>query len=233
MRSALYAILVAALVMGVVACSKETSTNADSLQPRTATEAPVADNVKPEPTPEPKSELQPRPAPVPMTTIAAGTRLRVALIDPVSSDKSHAGDQFMASLTEPVIVDGKTVLKKGTKVRGRVVDAKDSGRVKGRASIELTLTQIVRDGHKTINISTKPYSEVAESTKKRDAGIIAGGAGLGAAIGAIAGGGKGAAIGAGVGGGAGTGTVLATKGKEIRFAPEHPLSFTLANSIQL
>src|SRR5262245_34133322 len=206
MRSALYAILVAALVMGVVACSKETSTNADSLQPRT-TEAPVADEVKPEPKPEPKSELQPRPAPVPMTTIAAGTRLRVALIDPVSSDKSHAGDQFMASLTEPVIVDGKTVLKKGTKVRGRVVDAKDSGRVKGRASIELTLTQIVRDGHKTVNISTKPYSEVAESTKKRDAGIIAGGAGLGAAIGAIAGGGKGAAIGAGVGGGAGTGTV--------------------------
>jgi hypothetical protein len=231
MRSALYAILVAALVMGVVACSKETSTNADSLQPRNAPEAPVADNVKPpEPKPEPKQELKPRPATI---TVAAGTKLRVALIDPVSSDKSHAGDQFMASLAEPVIVDGKTVLAKGTKIRGRVVDAKDSGRVKGRASIELTLTQIVRDGHKTINISTKPYSEVAESTKKRDAGIIAGGAGLGAAIGAIAGGGKGAAIGAGVGGGAGTGTVLATKGKEIRFAPEHPLSFTLANSVQL
>jgi hypothetical protein len=230
MRSALYAILVAALVMGVVACSKETSTNADSLQPRSTPEAPVADNVKPEPKPEPKQELKPRPAPI---TVAAGTKLRIALIDPVSSDKSHAGDPFMASLAEPVIVDGKTVLAKGTKVRGRVVDAKDSGRVKGRASIELTLTQIVRDGHKTINISTKPYSEVAESTKKRDAAMIAGGAGLGAAIGAIAGGGKGAAIGAGVGGGAGTGTVLATKGKEIRFAPEHPLSFTLANSIQL
>src|SRR5262247_2763397 len=229
MRSACYVIIVAALVMGVVACSKETSTNADSLQPRSAAEAlpeaPVADKVNP----EPKSDLKPRPAPI---NIAAGTKLRVALIDPVSSDKSHAGDQFMASLTEPVIVDGKTVFAKGTKVRGRVVDAKDSGRVKGRASLELTLTQIVRDGHKTINISTKPYSEVAESTKKRDAAVIAGGAGLGAAIGAIAGGGKGAAIGAGVGGGAGTGTVLATKGKEIRFAPEHPLSFTLAGAIE-
>src|SRR5499425_3181336 len=88
MRRALYAIIVAALVMGVVACSKETSTNADSLQPRSGAEAPVADNVKPEPKTEPeaKSELKPRPAP---TTIAAGTKLRVALIDPVSSDKSH------------------------------------------------------------------------------------------------------------------------------------------------
>ena len=63
--------------------------------------------------------------------------------------------------------------------------------------------------------------------------IIGGGAGIGAAIGAIAGGGKGAAIGAAVGGGAGTGTVLATRGKEIRLEPEHPLSFTLASSVQL
>jgi hypothetical protein len=94
------------------------------------------------------------------------------------------------------------------------------------------LTEIVRS-NKSINIATKPYTAVAESTKKRDAAIIGGGAGLGAAIGAIAGGGKGAAIGAGVGGGAGTGTVLATKGKEIQFAPEHLLSFTLESSVQI
>ena len=47
-----------------------------------------------------------------------------------------------------------------------------------------------------MSISTKPYSQVAEATKKRDAEIIGGGAGIGAVIGAIAGGGKGAAIGA-------------------------------------
>jgi len=93
--------------------------------------------------------------------------------------------------------------------------------------------QIVREEGNSINISTKPYTTVAESTKKRDAEIIGGGAGVGAAIGAIAGGGKGAAIGAAIGGGAGTGTVLATKGKEIRFGVEHPLSFTLANPIEM
>ena len=105
--------------------------------------------------------------------------------------------------------------------------------MKGRASIELTLTEIMRGNGDSLNIATKPYSAVAESTKKRDAAIIGGGAGVGAAIGAIAGGGKGAAIGAAVGGGAGTGTVLATKGKEIHYSPETRIPFTLTTSIEI
>lgn len=224
MTRTLHLMLVAALLIGAVACSKEPSTNADSLAgpaagtPAASAPAAVVDKVKPEPEPA--------------ITIPAGTKVRVALLEGVSSDKSRSGDTFMASLVEPIVLNGKTVLSKGTKVRGRVVDAVGSGRVKGRASLSLTLTQIVHDG-KSVNISTKAYTAVAENTKKRDAGIIAGGAGLGAAIGAIAGGGKGAAIGAGIGGGAGTGTVLATKGKEIRFAPEHLVSFTLAKPIEI
>jgi len=171
--------------------------------------------------------------PAPKLTIPAGSRLRVALIDGVSTTKNSAGDHFLVSLAEPVIVDGKTVLQKGSKLRGSVVDVKESGRVKGRASIQLTLTEIIRNNGKSVPVSTKPFTAVAESTKKRDAGIIAGGAGLGAAIGAIAGGGKGAAIGAGVGGGAGTGTVLATKGKDIKYAPETRLTFTLSAPVEL
>lgn len=218
MKRILHAISVAALCM-TAACSNDPSTTSadNSLQPRNVAAAVVADKVKP----------------APRVTVPAGSKIRVALLDAVSSDKSRAGDQFLASLTEPVVVDGKTVLEKGTKVRGRVVDAEESGRVKGRASLELTLTEIVRKEGKAISISTKTYTAVAQSTKKRDAAIIGGGAGLGAAIGAIAGGGKGAAVGAAVGGGAGTGTVLATKGKEIHYGPEHLLSFTLTNSFEI
>jgi hypothetical protein len=218
MRRTVYVAAVAALSIGLAGCSTEPSTtSADSVPPKSVSPPPVAKEYKPEP----------------RITVPAGTKLRVALLDAVSSDKSEAGDQFMASLTEPVVVDGKTVFAKGTKVRGRVIEAAESGRVKGRAMLELTLTQVVRNEGKSLSISTKPYTVVAEPTKKRDTAIIGGGAGVGAAIGALAGGGKGAAIGAAVGGGAGTGTVLATKGKEIRFGPEHPLSFTLAASIQI
>jgi hypothetical protein len=131
------------------------------------------------------------------------------------------------------VVGGRTVLAKGTKVHGRVVEAKESGRVKGRASIELKLTEIVRKDGKSVDISTKTYSALAPATKKRDAAIIGGGAGLGAVIGALAGGGKGAAVGAAVGGGAGTGTVLATKGKEVRYGAETRLVFTLASPAEI
>src|SRR5262249_2351344 len=139
--------------------------------------------------------------------VPAGTKLRVVLLQPISSDKSRRGDSFLASLAEPVVIDGKTFFPRGTKIRGHIVDAKESGRVKGLASLKLTLTEIVRDEGEFINISTRPYIAVAESTKKRDAAIIGGGTGVGAAVGAIAGGGKGAAIGAAAGAGVGTGTV--------------------------
>ena len=85
----------------------------------------------------------------------------------------------MASLTDPVVIDGKTVLAKGMKVRGRVVDVNESGRVKGRASIQLKLTDIIRDNASDVAISTKTFSAVAQNTKKRDAEIIGGGAGIG------------------------------------------------------
>jgi hypothetical protein len=164
--------------------------------------------------------------------IPAGTLLKVALLDPVDSNTSSAGDPFLANLSEDVTRDGVMLLQKGTQVRGRVVDAEGSGRVKGLASIHLKLTEIIQ-GDRTIAITTDTYAATADSQQGRDAGVIAGGAGVGAVIGAIAGGKKGAAIGAATGGGAGTGVVLATKGKEIHYGPETRLNFTLTNSVQL
>jgi len=219
MKRIVYLFSIATLAASLTGCNKQPAASADSTNltsKPSASAAPAADKERPE------SKI----------VVPAGTRLRVALTDAVSSDRSRAGDSFMGVLAEPIVIDGETVFEKGTKVRGLVVDAKGSGRVKGRASIRLTLTEIVRAGD-PLNISTKPYSAVAESTKKRDAAIIGGGAGLGAAIGALAGGGKGALIGAGIGGGAGTGTVLATKGKEIHYSPETRIPFTLDHSVEI
>ena len=164
--------------------------------------------------------------------IPSGTHLRVSLIDPLGTDTNSAGDRFLASMAESVVIDGTTVLQKGTKVRGRVAEVEDSGRVKGLASIQLVLTDIMQ-GDEIIAITTETFGATADSSKTRDGEIIAGGAGIGAAVGAIAGGKKGAAIGAVTGGGAGTGVVLVTKGKEIHYAPETLLDFTLAKSVQM
>ena len=220
MRSIFHLLVIATLAASLIGCDRQPPVNADS------TDSPSAA------VPDKQAAVPHKQVPEPKIVVPAGTRLRVALTNAVSSDKSRPGDSFMGVLAEPVVIDGQTVLEKGTKVRGRVVEAKGSGRVKGRAVLQLTLTEIVRTGN-SLNVSTEPYSAIAESTKKRDAAIIGGGAGAGAAIGALVGGGKGALIGAGVGGGAGTGTVLATKGKEIRYSPETRIPFTLARSVEI
>ena len=168
----------------------------------------------------------------PAITLPAGTPLRVVLQTGVGSDTSAPGSEFSAVLADPVVIDGRTVLEKGAAVVGRVTDVKKSGRVKGRASISLTLTSLVRD-NKNIPIATQTYVGVARSTRKRDVAVIGGAAGVGAAIGAIVGGGKGAATGAVIGGAGGTGTVLATRGADVHFPPESRLRFVLANAINV
>jgi hypothetical protein len=179
----------------------------------------------------PKADPEPPPAPkVVSYTIPAGTELVVTTSNSLNSGKNNAGDQFEGSLALPVNVDGKTVLEKNAKIVGKVVDAEGSGRVKGRATMKLALTGVEYNG-KIVPITTETFFQEAEATKGRDAAVVGGGAGLGAAIGAIAGGKKGAATGAVIGGAAGTGTVLATKGKEVEFPAESKLTFSLSDSL--
>jgi hypothetical protein len=82
-------------------------------------------------------------------------------------------------------------------------------------------------------METNTLTFEADASTKDDAAKIGAGAGIGAAIGAIAGGGKGAAIGAVIGGGAGTATVMATRGKEVEFPAEHELTFKLERDLQI
>jgi hypothetical protein len=173
-----------------------------------------------------------KPAPPPKIIVPAGTALHVRLKEGVSASKSDPGTEFSATLSDPVVVNGKTVLPQGANVIGRVVDAKESGRVKGRASLSLVLTSVSHNG-KSVPVETQTYVGVAKSTKKRDAGVIGGAAGVGAVIGAIAGGGKGAATGAAIGGAGGTGAVLATRGEDVHYPPETRLTFVLSRVAEL
>ena len=227
------------IALTFVGCSpnqpSDASATATPNQPTAAAPAPKAASNSPAAAPA-RAVERPAPPPVPAAppkvTVPAGTDLTVIMIDSVSSKTNNAGDEFLASLAAPLVVGGKTVLDKGTKVRGRVIDAEGSGRVKGLANIRLALTGIV-DGAKTIPIVTKPFVAEAEGTKGRDAAMAGGAAGVGAAIGAITGGKKGAGVGAIVGGAAGTGAVLATKGKEVEFGSESKVTFTLDKDAEL
>jgi hypothetical protein len=168
----------------------------------------------------------------PKITLPSGTSLSVVLQQGVGTDSSSPGAMFSAVLADSVLIDGKTVLEKGSPVAGRVVDVQKAGRVKGKATLSLALTSVEHEG-KPVQIETRTYVGVAKDNKKRDVAMIGGGAGIGAAIGAIAGGGKGAATGAAIGGAGGTGAVLATRGDDLHYPPESRLNFVLSKPVDL
>lgn len=163
-------------------------------------------------------------------TVPDGTVLHVTVDETISSKSSHAGESFAASVSQPVIVDGKTVIPRGARAVGRVVDVKESGRLKGVAQLAVTLTSL-EVGGKSYDIETSTFSSAGKNHNKRNLGFIGGGAAGGALIGGLAGGGKGALIGSAVGAGAGTAGAAATGKKDIAIPAETPLSFRLMRPV--
>ena len=164
-------------------------------------------------------------------TLPAESEVSVRLIDSISTETNEAGDTFLASLAEPLMVNGMTLFPKDTSVSGKIITLTEPGRVSGVASISLKLTEIQPKKGNPVSLETQPLSETAKAEKKKDAAIIGGGAAIGTVIGAIAGGKKGAAIGAIAGGGGSTGYVLATKGKQLKYPSETLMTFKLAEPL--
>jgi hypothetical protein len=163
--------------------------------------------------------------------IPSGTPVAVRLLHAVSSASARSGESFEAELADPVVVDGHTAFAKSARVRGRVVAAKSSGRLKSPGYLRLSLDAIQTADGKWADIHTTSVSAKGKGHGKRNVTLIGGGAGLGALIGGLAGGGKGAAIGAGVGAGAGTAGAYATGKKDVAFGAERKLTFKTTEDV--
>jgi hypothetical protein len=166
----------------------------------------------------------------PALVIPASTRIRVRLGDTLDTKDSHPGERFSAYLDDPIVSGDRVVIPKGTLFRGHVIEAKRSGRLRGRAYLGVTLDSFRLHGV-TYAIATGADVQSSSSHKKRNAIAIGGGSGGGAAIGAVAGGGVGALIGAGAGAVAGTTGAFITGRKNVKLPVETPLVFSLRHPV--
>lgn len=222
-RNWLFAILIAALLVfaGCSGSNNSEQQNAENMSGNPPTTS----------TTEHKPGLMQR-AMAKNVNVPAGTIITVHLGSTISTKTAHAGDNFTATVAEPVTVDGKTVIPSGANASGTVTDSKGMGHFKGGALLAITLNSVDVNGS-TYQVQTSASEHSVAGKGKRSAVVIGGGAGLGALIGGLAGGGKGAAIGAAAGAGAGTAGAAFTGNKDIVLPAESAVSFKLLQPVQV
>ena len=167
--------------------------------------------------------------------VPSNTTIPLELRSALNSRTAYAGQAIYCDTIYPIVVSNRVVIPVGSYVKGRVTQVTRPGRVKGKAQLglrfdEITLPNgVTRALRATLsgfggsgNEGFKPNEGKiqGESSKGKDAEVIAVSGAEGAGIGSVAGiSGGHSGVGAGVGGAAGAlgglVYVLATRGKEI------------------
>ena len=192
-----------------------------------ATTFPIADvadveftarKLPPAPAPDPAAA----PAPI---TVPAGTVLSVLLTQAIDVDVAQAGMTFRALLDDPVMLGGRVVIPRHAAVLLQAAKVEQAGNFKGADRIILKANSVTFGGRR-YDIVTSQVEQKGGGEGKKTRRKVLGGAGLGAAAGAIIGGGTGAAIGAAAG--TATGAIVSSQGTEHLTLPaETRLQFTL------
>jgi hypothetical protein len=200
-------------------------------KPVSPSQGPAATGAAPAPAPAPEPPPPPPPPPPRRYTFAADMPIGIYTTSTLSTKANKSGEPFRATLAQAVRVGDWVIAKEGATVEGVIVESDPGGKVKGVASLSVALRSLRLADGRTIDLATNTITQEAKTSKGKDAKKIGIGAGVGAAIGAIAGGGKGAAIGAAVGGGAGTAASLATHGEPATLPSESLLTFVLTSPV--
>jgi hypothetical protein len=166
-----------------------------------------------------REEVEPAMEPSMSATVPPGTRIIVRTRETLDSRRHRAGHMFTASLEGDLVADGKTLAPHGSTVYGRLSEARGSGRMVGKSSLTLEITDIMID-NRPHSVTTGSLKAVTEDTAARTVGTTA----RTAAIGGLIKGSKGAKTGAKVG----VGLSIVTSGNQIYIPGGTLLEFTLS-----
>src|ERR1700675_2746703 len=90
------------------------------------------------------------------TKLPEGTPIPIRLQSALSSASAHAGDSFSATVDEPVVIDGQTLIDRGAPATGRVLEAKPSANSPGRSLESSLATGYLRLVLVSLNIGGRP-----------------------------------------------------------------------------
>lgn len=152
--------------------------------------------------------------------IPSGAKIIVRVNQEISSATAQAGQRWTGTLVNDIRSGGTVVAPQNSTVMGTITNAKSSGRLGGKAELDLQVTTV-----NNIPVATDILSRDGAGHTKSNVAKIGGTAAAGALIGALAGGGKGAAVGTVAGAGVGTAGAAATGKKEAVIAAETALTF--------
>src|SRR5579863_6112104 len=156
------------------------------------------------------------------SAVPAGTALMVRLDTTLATFSNKAGDPFRASVTQPVMVNGQTVIPAGATVEGRVTKVTEPRRISGKPTIGiLPEAVILPTGERYFLDATLTDTNIrgtdvnsegqfkGSTHDRRDTIEEGGGTAGGMLIGGLAGGPVGVLVGGAIGAGATTGHWLA------------------------
>jgi hypothetical protein len=72
---------------------------------------------------------------VAQSSLPTGTAVTMKLDNTLTTCKSKAGDPFSARVTQPVVLDGKTVIPIGATIEGRVTRSTEPRRISGKPTL--------------------------------------------------------------------------------------------------
>ena len=154
--------------------------------------------------------------------VPAGTALMVRLNTTLATFSNRVGDPFQARVTQPVVVNGATVIPVGSTVEGRVTKVTEPRRISGRPTLGILPEAVILPGGEryfldaTLTDTNIRGTDVnqegqfkGQSHDRRDTLEAGGGTAGGMLIGGLIGGAPGVLIGGAVGAGSATAHWLA------------------------
>ncbi len=162
----------------------------------------------------------------PAQIVPAGTPLMITMSETVDSSRHRAGHRFRGQLVGDLVVQGNTVVRRGSYVFGQITQARQAGRLVGSSELAVEFTGIMVDGQ-IFPITTTGLR--AESGGPGSGAQTVGRTARAAAIGGLIGGSSGARTGARVG----AGVSIITRGDSINIPRGTLIETTLATPLSI